>query len=353
MSGEPTRSRFDAAAASGLSAALLLDAAAAWLVYAGRAAHPAWAGLLALGLHLAGVGLAWAAGRRRGADEDGRYLSGLGALLVLFLPVLGPLGCVGAMAAGRGLLKSRGLAQAFSGQSAMDRAAGDGRGRDAVHLDEELSIQPVADILEGGDAALKRGAIQLLRRLGTKDAVRLLRKSLSDENPEVRFYAHTALTRLEEDHAESMALAHKRASDADPESLVALARTQRRYADSGLPDENISRQSIEDARDNLRQALDIAGEAQEEWRVEMGQLELHLGHLEAAREQFELALSVQPENADAVLGLLEVRFRERDLAGLQRLREGLAGRRFDTADPERLVVLNFWAGTLSRRSAHA
>ena len=52
--------------------------------------------------------------------------------------------------------------------------------------------------MSGDDNDLKRGAINTLQRIGSPEAISILKQSLSDVSPEIRHYAHIALTRLDE-----------------------------------------------------------------------------------------------------------------------------------------------------------
>ncbi len=104
---------------------------------------------------------------------------------------------------------------------------------------------------------MKRGAVNLLRRIGSAEAVKLLRKSLSDESSEVRFYAHTALTRLEEDYAEAVEKARFRADKYDSaQSHAELASVYRNYARSGLPEVNMQERSMSFACEHWRKAVE-------------------------------------------------------------------------------------------------
>lgn len=340
--------------ATSLSVAIVLDAAALWMVFSSPSILLVPA-LAALGLHLAATGLMAVVALTAKKQKSIRYFAGLSALLTFFTPGVGPAGCLTSCIAGRLWIKPRGLAKAFSGaKSAEVRGDKEFFGLwDAVTLHDELSIQPVVDILEGEDAALKRGAIQLLRRLGTPDAVRTLKKSLGDSNAEVRFYAHTALTRLEEGYAERLGQAQETLRDDDHEGLMALAKIQQEYAASGLPDDSIRTQMLLEARSNMVKALETPGVDQNKCRTILGLLELRLGDLQSARQEFQTVLNTAPDTPDALLGLLDVCVRRRDWRSLQQLRKDLQGKRFDTTDPDKLTVLNFWAGHLSRRPSHA
>lgn len=346
--------KFPRRVAFALSIAVLLDCAALWSVFSLPVITPAQA-LPAMGLHLAAAGLMTAVAVAAKKQANVRYLAGLSALLTFFTPVVGPAGCLVSYVAGRVLIKPRGLAKAFSGaEGGVVQGEEEFSGLwEDVKLHEELSIQPVVDILEGEDAALKRGAIQLLRRLGTPDAVRTLKKSLSDSDAEVRFYAHTALTRLEEDYAERFTQVQKEARDDDLDGLIALAKIQQEYAASGLPDDSIQTQMLSEARSNLTKALKAPGGDQTKLRTVLGLLELRLGELESAKQEFETVLNAAPDTPDALLGLLNVCFNQKDAQALRRLRQNLQGKRFDTTDPAKLTVLNFWAGHLGRKRSHA
>ncbi len=62
-----------------------------------------------------------------------------------------------------------------------------------------LDVQPIQDILTGKNAAHKRNALSKIAKNPDKRSIKLLRSCLLDENPDIRFYASSALSRIEED----------------------------------------------------------------------------------------------------------------------------------------------------------
>lgn len=97
-------------------------------------------------------------------------------------------------------------------------------------------IQPVADVLSGGDLDLKREAIRRLAMRMTPTSVMLLRQSLMDPHGEIRLYAVNALQRIERRFIETIDEAQSIA-EKQPDQLsshLALGRAFRRFAESGL-----------------------------------------------------------------------------------------------------------------------
>lgn len=130
-------------------------------------------------------------------------------------------------------------------------------------LDEALDVMPAVDALLSRDIALKRGAIETLARLRTPEAIGWLFKARADADPEVRFYATTALTRLKRDYELAIQAAeresHRRPSDL--EAQLAVQRARYEYGSCGILEREARAAILEDCRTRLAALGDRAQEA--------------------------------------------------------------------------------------------
>ncbi|MBI3552668.1 MAG: HEAT repeat domain-containing protein [Elusimicrobia bacterium] len=99
-----------------------------------------------------------------------------------------------------------------------------------------VDVVPAADILVGPDPALKRGAIETLARIRTPEAIRWLLQSRRDPNPEVRFYATSALTNLKSEYEQRIRAAELEIFEkpTEPAPQLVYCRIDYEFAMSGL-----------------------------------------------------------------------------------------------------------------------
>ena len=209
----------------------------------------------------------------------------------------------------------------------------------------EIAIEPVVDVLTGDDPDLKRGAVKLLKRMATPGAVGLLRQCLSDPFPEVRFYAHSALSDLEDEHTNRIKAINETLQTAPSAGAWrTLGREYRAYADSGLADEVARRQHLEESRAALSQSLALEpGHAPS--MLLLGQVLLSLERNEEAAAWFDKCLAVEETEAEARLGLAQIAFQQRDLKALAAQARAMArsGAPRPT-NPDALALHEFWSG---------
>lgn len=273
------------------------------------------------------------------------YYHRLFAMLVFFLPGFGAVGGLATFISARVILKRQGLAESYEESFKM--------GEDALFLgsasddllQEELSIEPIVDILAGDDVALKRGCISLLRKMKNKRAVELLKQSLADPSPEIRFYAHTALTRIESDFAELLGEAQKRREEEDsPYSARVLARVYRRYAASGLPEDSMRRQYLQDARDLYELAL-AADPDDARLMLTLGNLCAEMKNFTDSETYFRMAVDIKGCQLEAGLGICRALYETGRMKELIAFSRRLARMERPTAlNPEKQAVYDLWAG---------
>ncbi|MBI3298164.1 MAG: HEAT repeat domain-containing protein [Elusimicrobia bacterium] len=105
-------------------------------------------------------------------------------------------------------------------------------------LADALDVLPAADALLSRDPALKRGAIETLARIRTSASVDWILRARTDADPEVRFYATSALTQLKRDFELSIRAAEQETvlHPGDASLRLTLERVRYEYAVSGMID---------------------------------------------------------------------------------------------------------------------
>jgi len=76
-----------------------------------------------------------------------------------------------------------------------------------------LDVQPLEDILHSDDVNYKRDVLTKLARKPDASSIQLIRFSLNDEDPEIRFYASSALSQIEQDVSRDLNDLKKRFTD--------------------------------------------------------------------------------------------------------------------------------------------
>lgn len=229
-SAETRRFAFYWAAAGVLELPLLA------LMTSGPLPVPAWLGVLG---HVAAAGLVFfGPPKGKGWLLPTRHWGAPLALLTLLVPGFGW------AASGWLALKHRQAPHAKDAYRFEDPAGDDvnplaGVGTpDAIRreLAEALDVLPAVDALLSRSSELKRGAIETLSRIRTREAVSWIFKARSDIEPEVRFYATTALTRLKRDFETAIQAAERELyrKPGEPANLIALQRIRYEYAVSGM-----------------------------------------------------------------------------------------------------------------------
>lgn len=273
---------------------------------------------------------------------------GFAAALSLCLPGIGIIGCLFSLLCAQVVMRQKNKTKEFL--ESLEMALGDDSGRITRKrvgqvLADEIAIEPVVDVLKGDDPDLKRGAVKLLQRIGTRSAVSLLRQSLSDQFPEVRFYAHSALTELEDGYTKRIQDIEKNIEQAPSAALYRLLGQQyRAYADSGLADEIARGQHLENCRDALNKALEIEPEHAKTMLL-LAQALLDLNLLREAWRLFEKCTSYDETVSEAQLGMAQIAYQMRDFGQLARLARSMANS--EAARPEKadaLELFEFWAG---------
>ncbi|MFQ5963617.1 MAG: tetratricopeptide repeat protein [Candidatus Scalinduaceae bacterium] len=211
-------------------------------------------------------------------------------------------------------------------------------------LKEETNIEPIMDILNGDDPALKRGAINLLRQMGSKEAIHLLKKNISDSNDEVRFYTSAALKKLNDAYIQELKKAKEKTEVEKPSAshFQKLGEVCKKYAESGLCDQNARDYYLGLAKNAFIETLDLDPE-NIEITTSLGYVCMELKEYEEAEKYFKKATKIKPDHADALLWLCQLYYEKWDLKALVENLQGMDPICHQEAkDPYNRMLFNFW-----------
>jgi hypothetical protein len=105
-------------------------------------------------------------------------------------------------------------------------------------LEQASQVLSIVDVLHQQNTEMRRAVVRTLGFQGDKESVVILRRLLTDANPDVRSDAAVILTRLENDYQLRILKAQEQieAAPDDDERLLQLARRYQEFAESGLLD---------------------------------------------------------------------------------------------------------------------
>lgn len=176
--------------------------------------------------------------KERGWFRRTRHWSEALTLLALFLPGVG-WALAGAAVLSHGRAPFDKDAYCFEDDSSEDANPLAGLGTEEAikrELADALDVLPAVDALLSRAPALKRGAIETLARIRTAEAIAWILRARGDRDPDVRFFATTALTRLKRDFETAIhateAEVFRRPADLDAQ--LSLHRVRYEYAASGM-----------------------------------------------------------------------------------------------------------------------
>jgi hypothetical protein len=291
----------------------------------------------------------------------------LGFVMVLAVPVYGLLGYTGAYAAVHwrrklDLARHGDVMDAFEQHIAYEpviestiKAIPDAILEGDVgetDLQRKARVAPLIDVIKAGDPDLRRGAIFSVSRLSRPTAVKILRESLHDVDPESQFYVAGQLSRIEKELSDHI-IKTRRRLELDPDNMelrVQLARYGKEYVESGLLEPTVERyfvtQSIDLAEEVLKtdsRRLDVL--------LDLGDLRILGNDHAGAVDAYARVVDLDPENTTARVGLAHAYFHLRELSKLGAVISELqkAG---DT--PKSLAqVIAFWDGAKPNEGARA
>lgn len=184
----------------------------------------------------------------------------------------------------------------------------------------EADIEPLSDLLEDDDLALRRSAITHIGLEATPGAVLQLRQLLTDPQADIRTDASITLTRLEDSWSQQLTrmLQEWRKHPEDQTISEQLADLYYRYATSNLLDRQTSRIYLLNAQKLVERHLAQTPAQAHQWLL-MARIHGQLGAQEQAFKDVLHALSLQPELPGAFSCALELSFQVRDWETLSML----------------------------------
>jgi tetratricopeptide (TPR) repeat protein len=210
-------------------------------------------------------------------------------------------------------------------------------------LQQQLSVQPFADMLGADDPRLRRAALDALSRRPDARAVALLRAALEARDRDTQVGASGALRGIEERLARAIEEAREAVARRPRSAAAACAAGEAclAYVEAGLVDPAMERSWIDEAEAAYRRAIDL-DRALAAARRGLARVLVLRDALPEAEEQARRAWAAAP-GPEAALLLAEILFLRGRYAELRRLaREaGAAGR------PEPLA---WWAGAEGERA---
>ena len=272
---------------------------------------------------------------------NGWTLTGAVLTLVLF-PGPGALGCSVGFAIARLLHKREGPHPRDAGKE--DYAARRPTAKWATNPLIDLQVQPLAEILYEPDVQFRRAAVGMLCRQARPQAIPVLRRLLTDADPDVQTLAVAGMSRLQDDLSRALDQAAAQVAN-DPssaESHADLARIYREYAfaysgeDQGTP----LRDCLLQARAAIHKAIAIEGARPDLW-LDLARVEHDLGSGRAAWQAVGCAIELRPDGVEGTLLGMEWAFEEANFEIVRALARQSKHASID--DPETQMLLRWWA----------
>lgn len=260
-------------------------------------------------LHGAAAAVGWLALRILKGPASGPALGLLAFVVSAAIPVLGLPALAAVAAAQKNRPRSLDITLAKTGEEAeAPLEVEEVRPLEDVvrFLLDEVSVEPLADLITSDDPKLRQAAVEILRRLKNPTAIRLMKQALRDPNPDVRVQTSSALNRLDEEMSAALEAASQRAAE-EPGSLEALvteAEAILAYVRSGLLDDESRHHYLKLAAAAVLKALRFertSAQALDLW----GQIALLYGRPRRAQTAFEKILAANENSLPALLGLAE------------------------------------------------
>ncbi len=304
---------------------------------------------LALPIHCAASILSFLVFRIYSSKEhnDLKFYSYLCGLMTLFLSLIGIIGITISFLLVKFILKKKGHfttaddpLENIEEESLLSEDITDTN----TLLKEETNIEPILDIINGDDPALKRGAINLLREIGSKEAIQFLKKCISDPNEEIRFYTSSALKRLNDSYIQHLKKVSEKTEGEKPSAFdfQKLGEVYKKYAESGLCDQSARDYYLGLAKKTFIETLSLDPE-NIEITTSLGYVCMEMKEYEEAEKYFKKATGIKPDHGDALLWLCQLYYETWDLKGLVKNFQGMSPiDPSEIKDPDNKMLVNFW-----------
>jgi len=165
------------------------------------------------------------------------------------------------------------------------------------YLRELLDIESFADILIGSNSDLKRSVIEKLAQKDNREAVKLLKQTLKDSDPEIRFHASSGLKKIDENFQRRI-LTLKEEILLNPQSFdlhLSLGQEYFKFSRSSLADKTTTDFYLNQAWNAIEKALRIKPE-NISVLLEAGKIKIELGEYEEAANYLDKAINLDSSN---------------------------------------------------------
>lgn len=260
-------------------------------------------------VHVMAVGILWACYSLRLSFE--RHPGDLmpdffyGLILITFFPVIGlPAALLFFLAVrGFGFTMKSGIFEDYE-KYILEKSVVDLTSQSITNLlryiREEVSFEPLTDIMMGRQIRMKTKAIAKLAQTFSRPHVRLLRAATRDTAPEIRLHAANALLKMENQMHEKIQKALKTAKRlGSPRAHADLGDLCRIYSEIGILNQELSRYYLQMSVEAYRSSLDLETD-QPEVIVHYARCLLELGQFERAGVLLERAAEIWPQDAEIV-----------------------------------------------------
>lgn len=285
--------------------------------------------------------------RRLSADRERRYVLFLGVLINLFIPVIGIAGYLPLLLIVKPRMGAKGLCVADSPnlpfEPIHDLEQIKNLDSDNAYISNEVNIEPIVDILNDKDIDYKRGAIEYLSQTANPHAIQLIQKLLVDANPEIRFYAHSTLVRLDKNFMATIRRLQN-AAEQHPtrDTLIQLGDCYTRYAFSGLVEDNMTAFYLQKGIGFYQTALDKRYPNSDILR-NMAESYIFMADYAGARRCYLMLLKDDAYNLDAFIGLCRMYYTIGNMDALTAVLKKMKKlRQHWSPDVIHAVFLKFW-----------
>ncbi|MFC1537524.1 hypothetical protein ACFL4P_01720 [Gemmatimonadota bacterium] len=301
-------------------------------------------GLLLTGAVLVAAGLGYFGNQNPGL-EFWLYLA-----LAVFIPFYGAVGCL-LVAWYRGLHPDSGQTvdeyAEYIHLESREETISSGSVDEMIH--RELEIQSYIDIIRGPNLALKKALIGKIidEYEWTPHAVELLKTALNDEDYEIRSYASTAMSEVEDRINQHIRkLEENLGSDLENTTLkLKLAQSYLDYVKLGLLDDSSADRYLKSAGNMLADA-EKATSGDDRLRISIllqrGRAADLAGDTAAGKIIYEEILKEDPDNPQALVPLCSILFQEKEFPRLTETCDHLLG--VVQSEHSAAVAARVWSG---------
>ena len=210
-------------------------------------------------------------------------------------------------------------------------------------VDDELQVSPLIDVMSEKDTPLRRGAINVMQRLPPKDAVRLLKLSLEDNNVEIRFHAAIGLSKIESRINNNIIIARKEVERSKASALnhLLLANGYAEYYECGILDGVTAKYYMELALSEYYKVLELGNENVNVLNA-IGDLESRRKNYDNSLTSFERACYLDPANIFSNVGVIQVLYETNRIKEAMDRAEKIIKEMPKTKGPMREII-QYWA----------